>query len=110
MILAADNVHTSSRHLGLDCIAAVQGDERVVLTVEQSHIAAGFLVEHTEVDIHLVTTAANDTVEGVPCSIMSVAEESLYQKCPDPASVECVPSANCANLIMSACIYKILFI
>lgn len=64
----------------LDVVAALQGDQLVVLAVENVDIALHATADGTEIAVDLPRRATDDVVEGVPCRVMGVAKEPFEQE------------------------------
>ena len=53
--------------------------------MEDRHLAAELAPDSVQVAVDLAGAAANDVVQGVPCGVMRVAEETVHQERPHPA-------------------------
>lgn len=84
MIFFLNHFDTGTRYSGLDIVATLNWDKLIIFAMEDGDLARQLLSDCIHVCVNFAGGAADDVVEGMPCSVVGVAEETFKQECPHP--------------------------
>lgn len=86
MIFFLNDFDSGTGYSGLHIVAAFNRDKLIILAMEDGDLALELLSHCIHVCVDLAGGAADDVVEGMPCSVVGVAEEAFKQECPHPVN------------------------
>lgn len=86
MIFFLYHFNASAGNFCLDIVAALEGDELVVLAMKDVDVAAQAVPNGSQVGVKFGSGSTYDVMEGMPCSIVCVTEKPFKQECSQPGT------------------------